>query len=129
MTMASTAAGTWRIDPVHSTVEFGVTHMPFSLFHARFREFESTMLIAEAEPANSPVTATIAAASIDVLDERFQAVMQSEDFFDTARWPALTFLSTAVERVVAWAAGQGVVQSIAGQGVVAETLSGGICRT
>jgi polyisoprenoid-binding protein YceI len=84
---------------VHSTVEFAVTHMPFSWFRGRFRELEGTILLDEAEPQHSAVAATIAVASIDVLGERFQTVMLGEDFFDAARWPSIAFQSTGVQRV------------------------------
>jgi polyisoprenoid-binding protein YceI len=100
MTTAPTTTSTWQIDPVHSTVEFAVTHMPFSMFHARFREIEGAITIDEADPTNSSVTATITTASIDVIGERFQSVLRGEDFFDTARWPEITFRSTRVEQVI-----------------------------
>ncbi|HEY7294711.1 MAG TPA: YceI family protein [Dehalococcoidia bacterium] len=98
MTAQAPAATTWRIDPVHSTVKFALTHMPFSMFHCRFRDFEGEILLDEREPANSTVAATIQADSIDVPGERFLAVMQGEDFFDTARWPSLAFRSTGVRQ-------------------------------
>jgi polyisoprenoid-binding protein YceI len=84
---------------VHSTVEFAVTHMPFSTFRGRFRDMEGTITLDEAEPANSSVEAIVKTASVDVLGERFQAVVQGEDFLDTARWPTMTFKSSRVERV------------------------------
>src|SRR5687768_294086 len=98
MTAPAVSQTTWQIDQTHSTVEFGVTHMPFALFRARFREVRGTLLIDEQQPEHSSVTATIQTASIDVLGERFQAVMRGEDFFDTARWPEITFRSTGVAR-------------------------------
>ena len=99
MTTIPVTSSLWRIDPVHSTVEFAVTHMPFSIFRGRFRDVEGVITIDEAEPARSSVTATIKTASIDVMGERFQAVLQGEDFFDTARWPVMTFHSRRVEQV------------------------------
>jgi polyisoprenoid-binding protein YceI len=36
---------------------------------------------------------------VDVLGERFQAVVQGEDFLHTERWPVITFRSTKVEQV------------------------------
>jgi polyisoprenoid-binding protein YceI len=99
MAATFTTSATWRIDPVHSTVKFAVTHMPFSMFHCRFRDFEGEIRLDESEPSNSAVTATILTASIDVHGERFLTVMQSEDFFDSTRWPAITFHSSGVRQV------------------------------
>jgi polyisoprenoid-binding protein YceI len=99
MTTTPVAASTWQIDPVHSTVEFAVTHMPFSMFRARFREVAGMLTLDEAEPVRSTVTATIKTASFDGIGERFQTVVQGEDFLDTARWPEITFRSTGVQQV------------------------------
>jgi polyisoprenoid-binding protein YceI len=99
MTTAPVSTSTWQIDPVHTTVEFAVTHMPFSWYRARFREVAGTITLDEAEPARSEVTAAIKTASFDGIGERFQAVVQGEDFFNTDRWPEITFRSTRVQQV------------------------------
>jgi polyisoprenoid-binding protein YceI len=99
MTAAPVATSTWQIDPVHSTAEFALTHMPFSIFRGRFRDVAGEITLDEATPENSSVRATIQTASIDVLGERFQEVLQGEEFFNTPRWPTITFGSTRVERV------------------------------
>jgi polyisoprenoid-binding protein YceI len=99
MTAAPPAISMWQIDPVHTSVEFALTHMPFSIFRGRFRDVAGEVTLDEAEPMNSSVTATIRTASVDVLGERFQGVVQGEEFLDTARWPEMTFQSARVERV------------------------------
>jgi len=98
-TTAPATTSTWQIDPVHTTVEFAVTHMPFSIFHGRFRDVEGVITLDETDPTRSTVTATIKTAGIDVMGERFQSVLQGEDFFDTTRWPVMTFESSRVEQV------------------------------
>lgn len=98
-TAATTATSTWSIDPIHSRVEFGVSHMGITTFRGHFRTVEGTIQIDEENPANSSVTASILADSIDVPGDRFQGHVKGDDFLKVGEYPALTFQSTNVERV------------------------------
>ena len=88
-------AGTWDIDPTHSTVGFSVRHMMVSKVRGYFREFSGEIVTAE-DPAQSSVTATIDLASIDTRQEQRDAHIRSADFFDVDNHPQMTFRSTAV---------------------------------
>ena len=88
-------AGTWDIDPTHSTVCFSVRHMMVSKVRGYFREFSGEVVTAE-DPAQSAVTATIALASIDTRQEQRDAHIRSADFFDVENHPQMTFRSTSV---------------------------------
>ena len=99
MSTATTARSTWSIDPVHSTVEFAVSHMGITTFRGRFRTVAGTLNIDEESPANSSVIATIEAASIDVPGDRFAGHMKGDDFLNVEHYPTLTFRSNEVERV------------------------------
>lgn len=98
-TSAPTNVSTWAIDPVHTSVEFGVQHLAISTYRGRFRTVEGTLRVDEANPANSSVEATIDAASIDITQDRFLGHVLSPDFLDAQSYPAITFRSTRVERV------------------------------
>lgn len=101
MTSAPTSTGvsTWTIDPTHTTVEFAVTHLSISTFKGRFRTVEGTLRIDEGNPANSSVTASIDATSLDVLGDRFQGHLKGEDFFQAEAHPRITFQSTGATKV------------------------------
>src|ERR687883_1213287 len=88
-------AGTWDIDPAHSTVGFAVRHMMVSKVRGFFREFSGEIVTAE-NPTDSTVTATIDLASIDTRQEQRDAHVRSADFFDADNHPQMTFRSTAV---------------------------------
>jgi len=88
-------AGTWDIDPTHSTVGFSVRHMMVSKVRGYFREFSGEIVTAE-DPAQSSVTATIDLASIDTRQEQRDAHIRSADFFDVDNHPQMTFRSTSV---------------------------------
>src|SRR5918911_568091 len=88
-------AGTWDIDPAHSTVGFAVRHMMVSKVRGYFREFTGEIITAE-DPTQSVVTATIDLSSIDTRQEQRDAHIRSADFFDVENHPQMTFRSTAV---------------------------------
>jgi polyisoprenoid-binding protein YceI len=90
-------AGTWSIDPVHSSVEFAARHMVVSKVRGRFRTFSGTIVTAE-NPLESSVTAEIDLNSIDTGTEQRDNHIRSADFFDVATYPTMTFRSTGVSR-------------------------------
>lgn len=100
--MAITAAdiagyqeGVWAIDPVHSEVSFSVRHMGLSKVRGNFNTFSGEITTA-ADPEKSAVTATVAADSIDTNNADRDAHLRNEDFFDTEKYPEISFKSTEV---------------------------------
>ena len=89
------AVGTYVIDPSHTQVGFAVRHMAVSKVRGRFTTFEGTLVIAE-DPAQSSVSVTIDATSIDTRDENRDNHLKTNDFFDVENHPSWTFTSTAV---------------------------------
>jgi polyisoprenoid-binding protein YceI len=89
------APGKWAIDPVHSHVGFAVKHMVVSTFRGRFDEYDGSLTSAE---DGSPVLqGAVKVDSLKVKDENLAAHLASPEFFDSARYPEITFASTAVE--------------------------------
>ena len=90
-------AGTWSIDPVHSTVEFTVRHMMISKVRGKFRAFSVTQDTAE-NPLESSVTAEIDLNSIDTGQEQRDNHIRSADFFEVETYPTMTYRSTGLRR-------------------------------
>ena len=88
-------AGTWDIDPTHSTVGFSVRHMMVSKVRGYFRTFSGVLVTAE-DPTASTVEATIDMDSIDTRQEQRDAHIRSADFFDVGNHTVMTFRSTTV---------------------------------
>ena len=86
--------GTWKSDPVHSTVAFAVKHQIVATFRGKFTEFEATLVGGE-EPT---LTGVVKVASIVVEDGNLYGHLQSPDFFDVERFPELRFESSSVRR-------------------------------
>ncbi len=97
--MVRVPAGTWRVDPGHSSAAFEVKHMMIATVRGQFREFYGTLEAAEDDPSNSRAQGSAATASIDTGNEERDAHLRSAEFFDAERYPEITFASTRVEHV------------------------------
>jgi len=86
--------GTWKSDPVHSTVAFAVKHQIVATFRGKFSDFEATLVGGE-EPK---LTGVVKVASIVVEDENLYGHLLTPDFFDAERFPELRFESTSIDR-------------------------------
>jgi polyisoprenoid-binding protein YceI len=84
-------AGTWQLDPVHSSVGFELAYMGGS-FRGRFRDV-AAVLTADGAPA---LTGSAQVTSVDVKDENLAAHLQSPEFFDAERHPELRFTADEI---------------------------------
>lgn len=87
-------AGTWAIDPVHSTVGFSVRHLVVSKVRGTFNDFTGAVTVAE--DGTPSVRAEIQVASIDTKNDQRDGHIRSADFFDAEQFPTATFVSTDV---------------------------------
>lgn len=90
------AADTYTFDGAHTTVGFQVRHI-FTMVGGTFDAFEGKVQVDQANPAASSVSFTIQAASINTRDPKRDEHLRSADFFDVAKYPTITFRSTAVK--------------------------------
>lgn len=95
---ALAAAETWSIDADHSSVGFTVRHMMVSNVKGSFGTFSGTVEVDEKDIARSKVSVTIDAASINTGVAKRDEHLRSADFFDTARYPTMTYVSKKVEK-------------------------------
>jgi polyisoprenoid-binding protein YceI len=91
-------AGTWEVDPAHSSIEFSVKHMGITNVRGRFNEFQGTVEVAK-DAWSAKARGSIKVASIDTGDEQRDAHLRSADFFDVDAFPEITFESTGVEPI------------------------------
>jgi polyisoprenoid-binding protein YceI len=92
------AAETWKADPVHSQVQFSVTHMVVSEVQGRFNEFEVTLTQGGPDFAGSTVEATIKTATVNTENAMRDRHLRSDDFFNAEKFPLITFKSTKFEK-------------------------------
>jgi len=85
-------AGTWTVDPVHSSITFAVTHNGVTTFRSGFESYEAR-LTGDEQPR---LEGTVEVASIDIDEEMLKGHLLSPEFFDTQRFPQLRFTSNEV---------------------------------
>jgi polyisoprenoid-binding protein YceI len=90
-------AGTWAIDPVHSSIAFSVRHLLVSKVRGHFKTFSGEVVVGE--DGSPSVTAEIAIDSIDTGNEQRDAHLKSADYFDAESYPTATFASTGVREI------------------------------
>ena len=93
---AAQARTTWKIDPSHSDIGFGVRHLMISTVKGRFTGVEGTVVQDEANPGSVDIDVRIDAASIDTREGQRDAHLRSGDFFEVEKYPHLTFTSSGV---------------------------------
>jgi polyisoprenoid-binding protein YceI len=88
----------WNIDGSHSAAEFSVRHLMITNVKGRFGTLSGTVDYDPEKPEASQIDVTIDATSIDTRDEKRDAHLRSGDFFDTEKFPSITFKSTSVKQ-------------------------------
>ena len=97
------AAGvTYKLDPAHTNVIATWNHMGYSHPSASFSGVDGTLVYDAVDVSKSGVQVTLPLSGLNGFSEKFNAHLNSGDFFDSAKFPAATFKSTRVE-----AAGEG----------------------
>jgi polyisoprenoid-binding protein YceI len=91
-------AAVYNIDPAHSTIGFKVKHLMITNVKGLFEKFRGTVNIDEKDIAKSKVDVTIEMASINTNITKRDDHLRSPDFFDVAKFPTMTFVSTKVEK-------------------------------
>jgi polyisoprenoid-binding protein YceI len=89
----------WTIDSAHSAAQFSVRHMMVSNVRGEFGKLSGTAVYDPTNPGAATVEATIDATTISTRETRRDEHLKSPDFFDTAKYPTITFKSRKVEPV------------------------------
>jgi polyisoprenoid-binding protein YceI len=93
--LAGIPAGTWTIDPAHSSVGFTIRHL-MSRVRGRFDEFHGSITIDE-DLAASSAAATISMASVNTAMGMRDQDLRSPNFFDVEQYPTMTFTGTGLD--------------------------------
>jgi polyisoprenoid-binding protein YceI len=91
-------AGTWSVDPIHSTVGFSVKHLGIATVRGKFEDFEGTLEIGENDES-ARAYGTVQGVSINTGDAGRDEHLRSADFFGVEQNPELRFESTGTEQV------------------------------
>jgi polyisoprenoid-binding protein YceI len=93
-TQTTDLTGTWAIDPIHSSISFSVRHLVVSKVRGTFGAFSGAVTVAA--DGTPSVSAEIDVASVNTGNEQRDEHLRAADFFDVAKYPTATFVSTSV---------------------------------
>jgi polyisoprenoid-binding protein YceI len=82
-------AGTWTVDPIHSSASFSVRHMMVGAFRGEFRDVDATL-------TDGKLVGKVKVDSLQIKDEKLKGHLFSPDFFDLERYPEIVYESSSL---------------------------------
>ena len=90
-------AGTWMIDPVHSSITFAVRHLAVGKVRGRFDDFSGAITVPE--NGTPSVSVTISVGSVSTGNPDRDQHLRAPDIFGVDEFPAATLVSTGMHPV------------------------------
>lgn len=96
--------GTYKLDRTHASVVWKVSHLGLSYYTARFNTMDAELNYDPADPTKSKLTASVDPASVStgfpmsVRPVDFDSDLRGDKWFDVAKFPAILFRSTKIEK-------------------------------
>lgn len=132
-TPTAVPAGTWTLDPIHSTAGFAVKYMAVTTFRSEFKDVAATL--ETADDGSVVLTGTVQVASVDIDNPDFKGHLMAGDFFAADEHPAIAFASSSLKAdggEVAIAGDltiKGSTQRVEGRGEITEATEDAMGRT
>ena len=95
---ATAQASVWKSDAAHASAGFSAKHMMVSTVHGTLGPITSTLDLDDKDLTKSKVEATIDATKLNTGIEKRDQHLNSDAFFDTKKFPNVTFKSTKIEK-------------------------------
>ncbi|MCO5247353.1 MAG: YceI family protein [Chitinophagales bacterium] len=93
------ATKVWAIDASHSKIEFKVRHMMVSNVRGEFKEFTGELVTEEEDFSTGKAKFEASLDSITTGVEQRDNHLKSDDFFNAAEHPKLTFVSKGIKKI------------------------------
>jgi polyisoprenoid-binding protein YceI len=90
------AQGTWKVDKMHSRLQFTITHLAVSDVEGNFKDFDVTITTTKADFSDAQFTLVAQTASVNTGVDMRDDDLRSDHFFNAAVNPTLTFTSTSI---------------------------------
>lgn len=90
------SGGNYVVDNNHTQVGWTINHFGFNDYFGLFGQISGTLSLDKVKPANSKVSITIPINEVATSRADLNKHLMSPDFFDAAKYPSATFVSTSV---------------------------------
>jgi polyisoprenoid-binding protein YceI len=87
---------TYKVDPLHTTTTFSVSHLGLSMQRGSFGRTTGTVTLDRAAKTGS-IDVAIDAASVTSGSPSREAMLKGEDYFNVAQFPIIAFKSTKLK--------------------------------
>ena len=91
-TIQQVPTDTYGLDPVHSTIGFGVKYNKLATFRSTFEKVDAQLV-------DGALTGSADASSVVIDEPNFKGHLLTGDFFDVENTPTITFRSTDIRPV------------------------------
>lgn len=95
----------WDVDSVHSGIYFTVRHLGIVDVHGIFEKSSGTVMLDDQDISKSTVNASVDVSSVETGADPRNKHLETPDFFDVMKFPAMTFQSTKI-----WKTGDGAIK-------------------
>ncbi len=85
----------WTLDKAHSNVKFSVTHLVVSETEGTFKLFNGSMENSKPDYSDAKISFNVDVNSINTDNEKRDAHLKGDDFFNAEKYPAMKFESTS----------------------------------
>lgn len=89
---------TYKIDPAHSEILFKVRHLMISYVTGSFKKFDASLESSAEDFSDAKINFEADIDSIHTNSEQRDGHLKSDDFFNAAEFPKLTFTSTGITK-------------------------------
>lgn len=99
LSTAAFAQTTWKNDPMHSKLGFTITHLSVSDVDGIFTDFTCTIVASKPDFSDAKFQLTVNVTSVNTDVDYRDKDLRSANYFDVAKFPTMTFTSTAITPV------------------------------
>jgi polyisoprenoid-binding protein YceI len=89
----------WVLDPAHTEIQFKIRHLMITNVTGSFGKFDASIETTDDDFEKSKIVFTAEVDSISTNNEQRDGHLKSADFFETGKYPTLSFISTKFEKV------------------------------
>lgn len=89
------AQQTFKVDPMHSSMNFNIKHNNISFVPGKFDKFEGTLVFSKADFSDAKINFSADVSSVNTGVEMRDNHLKSKDFFEVEKFPTMRFVSTS----------------------------------
>jgi len=98
LSVATFAQTKWKVDPMHTFLNFSVKHSGISFVDGSFKKFDGEFTSSKEDLTDAKINFSADVASINTGVDMRDNHLRSDDFFNAEKFPKITFVSTSFKK-------------------------------